>query len=281
LEPFLTDDECKATREFEGVLRETSRLTSVNQNEGKLNSACGRVMRKNLHDSSSRDSIALTTVDQWSLNEMQTHLTRLDAKVESFALAGKICRRRVLLETERRFFNNESEETFAVSNAEIVMNFTDREKATLLLDPMTDWNSRALSDASEWCECKEELKNYCRAHCLETKAFYRRKNDKDKNEPSPARTDADESSESEQESDDCARLVFDRVVPDEAPVNDKPITEQQKRRNETIAADKEHERVVSNWIQCKPRHRCSHTKNELNLETNDETCLCKHFGAQT
>ena len=109
------------------------------------------------------------------------------------------------------------------------MNFTDREKATLLLDPRTDWNSQALSDASEQCKCKEELKNYFRSHCVETKAFYRRNNDKDKNAPSPDRIDADESSESEQESDDCARLAFDRVVPDEAPVNNKPITEKKKK----------------------------------------------------
>ena len=31
LKPFLTEDEWKATREFEGVLRETSRLATVSQ----------------------------------------------------------------------------------------------------------------------------------------------------------------------------------------------------------------------------------------------------------
>ena len=50
LEPFMTDDEWKATREFEGALRETSRLTTMCQNEDKLNSAHGPVMRKVLDD---------------------------------------------------------------------------------------------------------------------------------------------------------------------------------------------------------------------------------------
>ena len=85
--------------EFEGVLRETTPLTTVCQNEDKLNSACGPVLRKNLHDSLSIDFISLTNADQWSSNKMQTHPTRSDVKVESFANAGKICRRRVLLET--------------------------------------------------------------------------------------------------------------------------------------------------------------------------------------
>ena len=37
LEPFLTTDELKATMEFKGALRETTRLTTVCQNEEKLN----------------------------------------------------------------------------------------------------------------------------------------------------------------------------------------------------------------------------------------------------
>ena len=103
LKPFLTDDEWKATREFEGTSRETSRLATAFQNEDKLNSAHGPEMRKNLHHSSSSDSVALTNADQWSSNKTQTPPTKLDAKVESFANAGEICCGRALLETERMF----------------------------------------------------------------------------------------------------------------------------------------------------------------------------------
>ena len=66
VEYFLSEDEWKATREFEGVLRETSRLTTTCQNEEKLNSACGPLMRKALHDSLSRDDMALIDIDDWS-----------------------------------------------------------------------------------------------------------------------------------------------------------------------------------------------------------------------
>ena len=47
----LTEDEWKSVREFEATLMETSRLTTIYQNEDKLNGACGPLMRKALHDS--------------------------------------------------------------------------------------------------------------------------------------------------------------------------------------------------------------------------------------
>ena len=66
MEPFLLEDECNATNEDEGTLRETSRLTTMCQNEDKLNSARGPVMRKALQDSLSRDVVSLIDVDDWS-----------------------------------------------------------------------------------------------------------------------------------------------------------------------------------------------------------------------
>ena len=122
------------------MLRETTRLTTVYLNEDKLNSVHGPTMRKNLHDSLSSDSIGLMHADQWSSNKMQTYPTRSDAKIESFENVGKIFRRRMLLETERIFFQNESEETFGESNTEIRMNLTDRDKTTLVLGPRSCWN---------------------------------------------------------------------------------------------------------------------------------------------
>ena len=87
-----------------------------------------------------------------------------------------------------------------------------------------------MNGASEWCDCKEELKFCRRARCVETKAFHRQSNDDGKNTPSPDRVGADESGESQQESDDCTRLAFDRVISEEFPVNDKPVTEQKKKK---------------------------------------------------
>ena len=60
---FLTED-WRTAREFEGTLRETSRLTKICQNEEKLNGSCGPVMRKSLHDSLSRATMLLTNAEQ-------------------------------------------------------------------------------------------------------------------------------------------------------------------------------------------------------------------------
>ena len=134
-----------------------------------------------------------------------------------------------------------------------------------------------MSGTPEWHDCKEELKLHHRAYHAETKAFCRQKNNNDENAPSPGRAGADESGESEQESDGCTRLAFNIVVPEESPVNDKPVTEQKRRSNGTAATGEEHERVVSNWTQCKPIWRNLRTKKELNWEANDKTCRHKHL----
>ena len=113
----------------------------------------------------------MINVDKWSSNKTQARSTSSEAKVESFSVHSKICRKRALLETERRFFNNKIEETFAVSNAEIAMKLTDREKATLLLCPRIFSNKQELDDRSKWNDCKEELKHCFRACCVQNKAF--------------------------------------------------------------------------------------------------------------
>ena len=125
VEPFLSEEEWKTTRDFKSVLRETSRLASICQNEEKLNSGHGPVMRKALHDILSRDTTSLIVIDDWNSNKERVHPNRSEVKVESFAVTGKMCRARALLETERRFFNNETKETFVESSTEAEVNLTD------------------------------------------------------------------------------------------------------------------------------------------------------------
>ena len=98
------------------------------QNEEKLNSARGPVTHKVMHDSLSRVTACLVGVDDRSANKERARPTRSEAKVESLAGARKPCRIRALLETGRRFFNNETEVTFAQSITEAEMSLTDREK---------------------------------------------------------------------------------------------------------------------------------------------------------
>ena len=73
---FLAKDDWRNVREFEGILRETSRLTIIFQNEEKVNRACGPVMRKSLHDSLSRATMILINTEQWSSDKCMTYSTR-------------------------------------------------------------------------------------------------------------------------------------------------------------------------------------------------------------
>ena len=118
----------------EGMIREASRLTTNCQNEEKLNVACRPAMRKALHDSLPRDAMALIGVEDWSTNKERIHPTRSEASVSSFVEKGLVCITRALLECERRFFNDKTEETFAQSNSEFETKLTDWEKAMIVLD---------------------------------------------------------------------------------------------------------------------------------------------------
>ena len=67
---FLTEDEWKLIRLFEATLRETSRLTTICQNEDKLNTTCRPVMRKASHDGLNRKTMTLIDVEDWSIHNL-------------------------------------------------------------------------------------------------------------------------------------------------------------------------------------------------------------------
>ena len=114
---FLVEDKWKTVGVFEAILRDTSRLTAVFQDDEKLNGACGPVMQKSLHDRLSRVTMRMINSDQWSSNKDMMHPTRSDVNVNSFSKAKNPCKRRALLQCERIFFNNKSEITFAEANS--------------------------------------------------------------------------------------------------------------------------------------------------------------------
>ena len=70
------------------------------------------------------------------------------------------------------------------------------------------------------------------------------------NEQSSECTETDEDDDSDQEPDADIRLISHRTVPNEVPLG-KNIPESKTRQIDTIAADKECERVVANWIEHK------------------------------
>ena len=83
--------------EFEAVLRETSRLTTMCQNEEKLNSAYGPVMRGCLHDRLSSNTMMCMDVDNWSSRKNLIHPTRSNVRVAMLTEAGRISIQRALL----------------------------------------------------------------------------------------------------------------------------------------------------------------------------------------
>ena len=132
-------------------------------------------MRGHVHDRLSSDTMVCVDVDNWSSKKDLMHLTRSEVRVSTFTEAGKICLERALLETERRYFNNETETTFAKINEEIVMNLTNREKATLALDPRKVFNSKVNNDERFWLQCKDCLQACYREYHVQTKAHHRKK----------------------------------------------------------------------------------------------------------
>ena len=118
VEPFLTLDEWKSVLEFEAALREASRLTTTCQNEEKLNSACGPVIRGCKHDRLSSDAMMCADVDDWSAKKESMRPTRSEVSASALTEAGKICLQQALLETERRHFNDKAEIMFAENNQE-------------------------------------------------------------------------------------------------------------------------------------------------------------------
>ena len=90
---FLTKDYWRTVNEFEVILRDTSRLTLVCQNEDKLKWEHRPVMRKSIHDSLSRATMPLINTEQWISDKHMMHPTRLEANVDFFTETGKYSKR--------------------------------------------------------------------------------------------------------------------------------------------------------------------------------------------
>ena len=106
-------EEWKAAAKIEDVLYSTSRLTTICQHEQKLNTAHGPFMIKITNDYSSSGSLEEIDVDTWSKNKNLTHPKINDSDADDFNIIGKTCLTTKLLKTERSFFGNSEEITFA------------------------------------------------------------------------------------------------------------------------------------------------------------------------
>ena len=147
--PFFTDDDWRTVSEFEAILRYTSQLILVCQNEEKLNVSHGPVMQKSLHDSLLKETMELISTEQRSSDKHMTCPTRSEVNVNSFAEAGKACKKRAFLEFERRFFNNKSETTFADAKYDFCMHLSNRERSLLVLDKRFCWSRSVFENVHE------------------------------------------------------------------------------------------------------------------------------------
>ena len=103
--------------------------------------------------------------------------------------------------------------------------------------------------------------------------FHRHKYTINNNAPSPECTDSNDSDNSEPESDSSTRLAFNRSLHDDLSNSNRNASELQKRINDGEAVDKEYEKVISNWIECKPKCKKIYSKKELNWCNNEKLCL--------
>ena len=90
-------------------------------------------------------------------------------------------------------------------------------------------------------------------------------------------TNTDEDDDSDYETDADGRLSFTRTVPDEVPMRKRNVPDHKKRNNDAIAANKECEKVIANWIEYKVTLRKLFTKKELNCDINDKIDTCKYL----
>ena len=65
IRPFLNVDDWELTREVEGVLHIQQVLTTLSQNEQKMNGAYVGVIKKRTHEKLSAESIDLIKLDEW------------------------------------------------------------------------------------------------------------------------------------------------------------------------------------------------------------------------
>ena len=98
---------------MEAVLYDASRTTTVCQNENNLNSCCGPVRRKMLHDGLSSNDLNIIDACAWNKNKMMTRPKIIPINTNFLTLTGKTCLSREILETEKIFFGTKEDMNFS------------------------------------------------------------------------------------------------------------------------------------------------------------------------
>ena len=123
-------------RKVEGVLCIQQSLATSSQNENRFNGAFTGPIKQRTRNKLMAPTIDLANLDRWVKH---SNPPRVAKAVVDLTENGNICRKRALLECERRFFCNEIEVPFDEDDIEVSkrIKFSNREKGQLLLDLRT------------------------------------------------------------------------------------------------------------------------------------------------
>ena len=100
----------------------------------------------------------------------------------------------------------------------------------------------------------------------------------EQNNTNYADTDNNKDNDSFEEGENYNRFAFVRSIPDDAPSTNRGISESEKRSLDATVTRSEHERVSTNWIECKVPWSKLYKKRGLNLQPNKNTTdTCDHL----
>ena len=266
--PFLSDSDWAFCVEVEAILRVSKALVTFSQTENQLIAAYAPVLRKKVHTQLKGNKLDIINVSEW---QNQIHPSRTSADVDSFSSAGRECRRRALLETERRFFGNRSENIGEEINIEASLKLSQREKAVLVLDKRTCLQPGILTNDDDRKDAISALREfyvefYVQSKCYERKNQNSISNDNEASNSNVRSNDGgDDDNPSDAEPDDNAgMIVIDQFI-SSAHQNSPPTerTEDEMVEIDTDAAGKEFDNVSLLWCQSKFPWRKVYSKTEI------------------
>ena len=106
---YLDNEYWEFAREVEGMLNISKDLVTLSQNEKKISSVYVPLFKRATHKRYVAESIQLIDIERWGKT---TRAPRFPKNVNVFSVMGRECRKRVILECERRFFVNTEETTY-------------------------------------------------------------------------------------------------------------------------------------------------------------------------
>lgn len=236
LPQLSSEEDWEFCREVEAVLNILKDVSTLVQNEKGLYAAYGPVMRMELHKKLNSDTMEIIDVNNWGKTPKAPRVT---VDVATWSDKGKECKQRALLECERKFFGNRSEDVIRGASE---IKLKDREKAALVLDKRTCANTNVLSKRA-WQDACNALKEFYISFYTTAMAYKRMK--KSGTTVQEQQQEEKEDEKPTADNDDFAELFesFD------AENEDNLVSETDMRRHDTRRGGLEYEKVIKNWTR--------------------------------